>query len=299
MIKLGALGDFFLAQTAFEALRAHHAQDHLSLMTLPVLAGLAQRSGLFDEVLTDPRGRSLSDWLTVRRTLRSGRFDRVYDLQGQSRTRRYFYLLAPGPWPEWSGPVRWASHPDLYPNRQTRPAVERHRAQLAPFGINLGDHPRLDWLDTDIGGFGLPARFAVLFPGSAPHRPEKRWPAERYGALATALLAAGFQPVILGTKAETPIAEAIRKGCPQAVDLTGKTSLLDLAGLARHATVAIGNDTGPTHLAAALGTPTVALFGDDASAVQVSGARIHPLRRPTLAGITVDEVMAAVADAGA
>lgn len=291
VIKLGALGDFFLAQTAFQALRAHHRDDRLSLLTIPALAPLAQRSGLFDDVLEDPRGRSLLAYLAVRRRLRGGRFDRVYDLQGQARTERYFWLLAPGPWPEWSGPARGASHPDRYPGRKAMPAVERHAHQLRPFGIELPTVPDLSWLD---GGDTAPAPagpYALLIPGSAPHRPEKRWPADRYGALAQLLLREGLRPVIAGGKAESPLAATIRDRCPAALDLTGHTDLFGLAGLARHATVAVGNDTGPTHMAAALGTPTLALFIDQPTPIQVTGRRVLVHHRPDFTAMSAEGVM--------
>jgi ADP-heptose:LPS heptosyltransferase len=294
VIKLGALGDFFLAQTAFEALRAHHAGDRLTLLTIPALAGLARQSGLFDEVVVDRRRKKLEDWLAVRRVLRQGRFDRVYDLQGQTRTALYFYLLAPGPWPEWSGPGLLAAHCDYYPGRLFVPAVERHRDQLRHFGVELEPNPRLAWLDTDIARFGLTPRFALLFPGCSPSKPEKRWPAERYGELAKALSARGLQPVVAGGADETPLADAVRRVWPETVDVTGKTSVADLAGLARRAVLAVGNDTGPTHLAASVGTPTVALFGDTVSTVQVTGPRARLIVRRLVAEIPVDETVAAV-----
>lgn len=294
VIKLGALGDFFLAQTAFAGIRRHHAGDHLTLLTIPALAPLARQSGLFDAVLEDPRGRSPDAYRTLRSILREGRFDRVYDLQGQSRTERYFWLMAPGPWPEWSGPARGCSHPDRYPGRARLPAGERHARQLRPFGIELPEHPDLGWLDGERPADAPAGPYALLFPGSAPHRPEKRWPAERYGALAASLAARGLTPVVAGTAAETPLAAAIRAACPQAIDLTGRTSLAELAGLARHAAVAVGNDTGPTHLAAAVGTPTVALFVDQPTPIQVTGARVLVHHRPDFAAMDAAGVMEAV-----
>ncbi|NYZ14946.1 glycosyltransferase family 9 protein [Azospirillum sp. RWY-5-1] len=290
VIKLGALGDFFLAQTAFQAIRAHHRGDRLSLLTIPSLAPLARRSGLFDEVLEDPRGRSPLAYLAVRRLLRAGRFDRVYDLQGQTRTERYFWLIAPGPWPEWSGPARGASHSDRYPGRKSMPAVERHSRQLRAFGIELPPDPDLSWLDGE-AGLGPIEPYAMLIPGSAPHRPEKRWPAERYGALARLLLTEGLRPVIAGGKAEMPLAAAIHAVCPEAADLTGRTDLFGLAALARRAAVAVGNDTGPTHMAAALGTPTLALFVDQPTPIQVTGPHVLVHHRPDFATMTAEGVM--------
>ncbi|WP_448207359.1 glycosyltransferase family 9 protein [Azospirillum sp. sgz302134] len=294
IVKLGAFGDFFLAQTAFAAIRRHHAGDHLALLTLPSLAPLARLSGLFDEVLEDPRERSLGSYLRVRRLLRAGRFDRVYDLQAQPRTDRYFWLLAPGPWPEWSGTALGASHADRYPGRRKVPVLARYTRQLAPFGIVLDDTPDLSWLDADTSRFGIKAPYALLIPGSSPGRPDKRWPAERYGELATILAARGVTPVVLGTAIESELAQAIVAACPQAVDLTNRTSIPEIAGLARRAWAAVGNDTGPTHLVAAIGCPTVAVFSDASHPIHTNGPRVVIHHRPDFADMDVAGVVAAV-----
>ena len=69
----------------------------------------------------------------------------------------------------------------------------------------------------------------------------------------------GLTPVVLGTAPERPLARAI----PGAIDLTGRTDLAQLTSLARGARIAIGNDTGPMHLIAAAGCPSVVLFSRD------------------------------------
>lgn len=291
IIKLGALGDFFLAQTAFAALRALHRDDHVTLLTIPSLAAMARLSGLFDDVLEDPRGRTLGDWRRVRRMLRAGRFNRVYDLQAQSRTDRYHLLFFPGPWPEWSGTARFASHSDRYPGRRKTPVIERYARQLAPFGAVLPPHADLAWLDADVSAYGLAAEtYALLIPGSSPGRPDKRWPAESYGELALLLAARGLTPVVVGGPAEAPLAAAIRRICDQAADLTGRTDIPQLAGLARRAWAVAGNDTGPTHVAAAAGTATVGIFCDASNPIHLSGPRAVILHRSSF-----DEIDAALA----
>lgn len=280
IIKLGAFGDFFLAQTSFAAIRRHHAGDRLSLLTIPSLAPLARMSGLFDEVLEDPRERSLSAYLAVRQTLRAGRFDRVYDLQAQTRTDLYFRLFFPGPWPEWSGTAKGASHLDRYDGRRKVPALQRYARQLAPFGIVPDIAPDLGWLDADIAHFAIPAPFALLVPGSSPGRPDKRWPMRRYAEIAVALVQRGVTPVVIGTAIEADIARSIAELCPKIVDLTAKTSVPELGGLARRAWAAVGNDTGPTHLIAAVGCPTVAVFSDASNPIHSSGPRVIVHHRP-------------------
>lgn len=299
IIKLGAFGDFFLAQTAFAAIRRHHADDRLSLLTIPSLASLARLSGLFDEVLEDPRERSLSAHLAVRRQLRRGRFDRVYDLQAQPRTDRYFYLMAPGPWPEWSGTARGASHSDRYEGRRQVPVLERYARQLAPFGIRLDATADLSWLDADISRFGIAAPFALLIPGSSPGRPDKRWPMRRYAEVAVSLAARGVTPVVIGTGIEAELARSIVGLCPQTVDLTDRTSVPELGGLARRAWAAVGNDTGPTHLIASVGCPTVAVFCDASNPIHLAGPRVIIHHRPEFDAMDSVGVLAAVEQARA
>jgi ADP-heptose:LPS heptosyltransferase/O-antigen ligase len=292
VIKLGAFGDFFLAQTALEAIRRHHAGDGLVLLTIPALAPLARMSGLFDEVWEDPRRRSPAAYLAMGRRLRAGRFDRVYDLQCQRRTDIYFWMLAPGPWPAWSGTARGCSHPDRYPGRRRAPVTGRYARQLAPFGMTLAPFPDLGWLDADTGGFGLTGDYALLVPGASPRRPDKRWPAGHYGELARALAARGLRPVVLGTAEEAPLATAIVAACPEAVDLTGRTGAPDIGGLARRARLTVGNDTGPTHLAAAIGCPTVMVVSDASNPIHINGPRVAVHHRPDLAAIDVAGVLA-------
>ncbi|WP_051340077.1 glycosyltransferase family 9 protein [Azospirillum halopraeferens] len=294
VIKLGALGDFFLAQTAFRAIRRHHAGDRLTLLTIPSLAPLAERSGLFDAVWSDPRGRTPAAYLAMRRRLRAGRFARVYDLQCQSRTDRYFLLHVPGPWPEWSGTARGCSHPDRYPGRRKVPVIERYARQLRPFGITLDPWPDLSWLDADTGGFGLDGPYALLVPGSSPGRPDKRWPVDRYAELAQRLAERGIRPVVLGTAIETDLAAAITAACPATLDLTQRTGIAEIAGLAHRAVAAVGNDTGPTHLIAATGAPTVVLFSDASDPIHALGRRTVVHHVPDFADMDTAGVLAAV-----
>ena len=135
----------------------------------------------------------------------------------------------------------------------------------------------------------------MLIPGAAPHRPRKRWPAGRFGDIAVVLAARGQTPVIVGTAADAADAATIRATCPTAIDLTGRTSLLQLGHLLSQASIAIGNDTGPTHLAAALGIPTLALFSDDSNpALTAPRGHVTVLAAPDLADLPVGRVAAAL-----
>jgi ADP-heptose:LPS heptosyltransferase len=91
---------------------------------------------------------------------------------------------------------------------------------------------------------------------------------------------------------------AITETAPGARDLTGKTSFADIAALARRAAFCIGNDTGPTHLAAVAGCPTLALFGEDSDPALCAprGPRVAVLRRQPLASLPLADVQAALRD---
>jgi len=281
------------------AIRRHHPAAQITLLTSAGLAELGRRSGWFDRIEIDsrPSWLDLKGWLELRRRLRAGRFDRVYDLQSQDRTALYFRLFWPGKRPEWSGIARGASHPHRDPNRGRMHALDIHAAQLRIAGIADIPPPDLGWLDDPaIADLALPERFALLVPGSAPHRPDKRWPIARFAELATRLAAAGVTPVVLGAEAERDLAAAILAKAPSTRDLTGRTSLFTIGGLGRRAVAAIGNDTGPMHLAAMVGCPSVVLFSaaSDPARSAPRGARVAVLQRPDLAALPVDDVVAAL-----
>ena len=154
----------------------------------------------------------------------------------------------------------------------------------------------------------------ALCPG-AEYGPAKRWPAERFAALAARSVAAGASVWILGTEAERPAADRILAVAP-AVDLTGKTSLVDVVDLLSAARVAVVNDSGLMHVAAALAVPLVALFGSSSQTFtpplsararvferdldcRPCFARTCPLGHlECLNGIGVDRVFDAVRDLG-
>ena len=137
-----------------------------------------------------------------------------------------------------------------------------------------------------------PRPIVLLIPGSAAHRPEKRWPVEHYAALSEGLQARGFDIIIIGALQESALAHAIQRHTPRARDLTGRTDFAQIAALGARAALAVGNDTGPVHLIAAVGAPTIALFSS-ASDPALSGPRGHVtvFQAPDLKDVQVSTVL--------
>ncbi len=351
VLKLGALGNVVLSLAAFAAIRQHHPGARITLLTTAPYADWMAGAPWFDRVLIDPRPAwwDLPGVLRLRHMLRGGDFERVYDLQTSSRSSHYFRLFPRGERPEWSGIAPGCTHPDRDPDRDSIHDIDRQHGQLRQAGIADIPPPDLSWSRGDIARFALPRPFVLLVPGSAPHRPVKRWPAAHFGALATWLTRRGITPVVLGTAGERMLATAICAAetdagiiattanaqvaakraadptapasagfpglvtppspdsvtAPAAVtrDLTGQTGFGDLADLGRAAAMAIGNDTGPMHLLAATGCPSLVLFSGDSDPARCAprappgapGVRV--LRRDDLATLTPAEVIAEVATA--
>ena len=295
VIKLGALGDVVLAFAPFAAIRAHHPGDRVTLLTTAPFAGLCAASPWFDAVEIDARPSwwNLRGIFALRKRLR--RFDFVYDLQTSGRSGRYHRLRGMR---GWSGIARGASHPHDNPGRDRMHTSARQAEQLACAGIAAVPLPDLSWLKSY--GPVLQQPYALLVPGAALHRPAKRWPANRFAEIAAILSARGIRPVVVGSQAEAALATPVLLACPGALDLTGRTSLLELGGLASRAVIAIGNDTGPMHLAAAVGTPAVVLFSRDSdpgltAPVGPGPALVQVLRADDLADLPVASVAAGIA----
>ena len=298
VIKLGALGDIVLALGPFAAIRQHHPDAKITLLTTPAFEKFLKPSGYFDEIWTDTRPAlwQVVDWLNLRSQLRQGEFTRVYDMQTSDRSGWYFKLFRSQRRPEWSGIARDCSHPHANPDRDFMHSIERQDEQLAMAGIPAVPSADLSWVTAETTRFGLAEKFVLLVPGGAPHRLAKRWPADRYAGLARGLAGQNLQPVILGSSAEAALAQEILLACPVAKDLCGQTNLEDIAVLARDAAGAVGNDTGPVHILAASGCPTVVLFSaaSDPALTAPRGKAVVVLRRDDLAELLVESVAVAL-----
>ncbi len=298
VIRLGALGDLVLCFAAFQAIRNAHTKAEIALLTMPAFEGFAKKMPWFDRVIVDPRAPKwrADAWWRLARSTRRFKPTRVYDLQGKTRQTILYFLLG-GPFGrEWSGAAPYCSHPRLWPPVSGSHFTGFIKAQLERAGITLPETIDVSWLDGPLDAFQLPEKFALLIPGCAPNRLYKRWPAEKYAELANKLQEKGIGSAAIGTNADGYAIREIVSFAPHVIDLCGQTSLGQVAALARKAACVIGNDTGPTHLAAAVGGRTVALMSDKVDPLWSSpkGPRVTWLQGKPLSELSVDTVLNAL-----
>lgn len=304
VIKLSALGDFVLALSAMKKIRQVHAKAHITLLTTPPFEALAKVCPYFNAVDTGGRPTSLTDWIALRRRIKIATYDRVYDLQTSAHSNRIFQSLRPNP-PAWSGNAFGCALPHRNPLRDSMHTLERHADQLMYAGIwddaptepGSAPAPDLSWVlksaaaQRPTPGANRPRPYVMFMPGGASHRPEKRWPVERYSELASILYSRGFDIVIIGGPQEADLAHTIQRSAPRARDLTGRTDFASIALLGAKAALAIGNDTGPLHLAAAAGAPTIVLFSRVSDpALSAPRGQVAILRAENLADLPVAQV---------
>jgi len=296
VIKHGALGDIMIATAGFKAIRSQFPQANIVCLTGSGYATLLAQSPYFNEIWADrkPKLWERDALKRLKTMLRSQPWDYVFDLQTSTRSTAYQWLLSK-PWPIISNVSRFASHGYTDKTRHKKHALTNLQIQLGMLGIAVG-MPDISWLEQDVANLQPPYAYALLVPGGAAHRPEKRWPDEQYAALAQELAQQGITPVLIGTEAEQKALQAIANRVPKAVNLCGKTSIAQLATLARSASLAVGNDTGPMHVIAATGCPSTVIFSHASDPVRSApvGAQVSILREKRLSELSVDRVLASL-----
>ncbi|HEY0502693.1 MAG TPA: glycosyltransferase family 9 protein [Lysobacter sp.] len=289
VIRQGAFGDLLQADGALRAIRAHHPDARIALLVAPPYRRLMARCPHVDELILDERAPlvRVGANFALLRELRARDFDRVYDLQGSERTALYRRLM-----PDTR---QWFRKRN--PSGGETPDRVAYAHLLAQAGLPADvPEPDLSWVADDVDALLQAARlepgYIALVPGSAARHAHKRWPG--HAELARRLAALGHTVVVAPGPDEMELARSL----PCRV-LTGPEGPLDwfaLAGVLRRAAFVIGNDTGPTHLAAGLGVPGLALFGPHTRAARTGiGMRaFEAIEVPDLATLTVDAVLAAV-----
>ena len=268
IIKHGAFGDVIQTEGALRDIREPHAGDDIIVLTTPLYRRIFERCPWVDGVMVDqraPRWRLDQMWKLGQR-FKAEKFDMVYDLQNSSRTATYFRWFFQNT--NWSGTAPGCSHPHRAKNPKKIRTLDRLAGQLKDAGVPVRytRHPDVSWLADDVSGLlaeaGVTRPYIVLIPGSSARHPQKRWP--YYPALAKRLIDEGQEVVI----APGPDEQELAKKIP-GIKLHGPRGFInwfELAGLLKQAAFVVGNDTGPSHLAAHIGAPGLALFGPHTTA---------------------------------
>jgi len=260
------VGDMVMAQTLFSALRQVHPEAAVDVMAPawagPLLARMPEVRAWIDATFAPNAMEIVKRW-RVGRGL-AGRYDRAIVLQGSWKSALVPWFAGIRRRSGYRGEMRYGIVNDM----AAMPAeLKRHTAE-GFFRLAGGGGFRPPSLTVDaqnqarlLAANGL-ARggFAAFMPG-AEYGPAKRWPEEKYAELARKLLADGLPVVLLGSENDRPVTGEIARLAPGAIDLGGATRLVDAVDLLAAARVAVSNDSGLMHIAAAVGTPVVAVYG--------------------------------------
>jgi heptosyltransferase I len=270
LVRLGSLGDVVHAIPVAAALRARFPAARIDWMVDPRYVELVHLVPAIDAVVAVNPRRRWPQLVTTLRDLRQTRYDAAIDLQGLLKSA----ILARAAGAERTigfprGHLREAPARIFYSDTPDPGGavhvVHKNLALLAPLGIRdrtiefpiaRPQSPAVDRLEAAIGA----VPYALMTAGAG--WPNKCWPPERFGALAATLRdGQGLRSLVLWGPKEESRASAVVAASAGAAALAPPTTIAELVAIARAATVMIGGDTGPLHLAAAVGTPVVALFG--------------------------------------
>jgi len=260
VVRLSSLGDVALASAALASLKMAWPQARISMLVKPDYAPMLEGQPWIDEVIP------FNGLLDAVRRIRTGAFTHLLDLHS---TLRSWLLAASSGIPKRVRYRKAAIARRLFVyfgivSQELRAdTVERYLRALEPWGIRpeirlprLVPGPLRPGLALAVGSGTL----VGLHPGSK--WPTKRWPAPRFAELARRLSqATGARIVLVGTGQEAGICAEVAKAAPGCVDLAAQTSAADLLALMSRLSLFVTNDSGPMHLAAAAGVPTVAIFG--------------------------------------
>jgi ADP-heptose:LPS heptosyltransferase len=278
VLRANAIGDFLLALPALEALRAAYPTAEIVLLGKHWHRDfLMGRPGPVDRVVVVPPSRGVNnvsgmeeDPAELERffaAMRRERFDLALQLHGGGRNSNPFVLrlgarVTVGLRTPDAAPLdRWM--PYIYFQHETIRYLE---AVALAGAVPTTLEPRLAVTKADRAesytaypGSGDGRPIAAIHPGASD--PARRWPAEKFAAVGDALAEAGAEVVVTGTPDEAEVIAAVTEAMrARAANLCGRLSLGGLAGLLARSAVLVANDSGPRHLAQAVGTPTAAIY---------------------------------------
>ena len=302
IIKHGALGDIILAGPAMQAIRKHHKNDFIVCLTIDTYADTLEICPWIDKVIVDikPKWNDVKGWHRLRNLFLKYKFIKVYDLQTSYRSNIYFYFFFFLRAVVWSGIAYGSKYRHSNPKRKFMHTFDRHKDQLKLCGIKYDKIPDWKWLSKNYENRNLlPSKdFAIIVPGSSPHRIDKRWNKNSFSQLIKELSKLGIKSLLLGSKNEKEYIDSIinmldNKILLKPLNYAGKTNFKDIAYLSDKAKFAVGNDTGPMHLIASSGIMTIVLFGfdSDPNLCAPIGKRVEIIKEDNINSIQINDVM--------
>ncbi len=305
IIKPSALGDIVLALPALASLRASFPDARISWFIRPEYAPLlAGASGIDDVFLFDRKllgkwwynPKAFAALVRLIGRLRRAEFDLVIDMQGLLRTALFAWLARCkkrfGMKPSREFAALFYTH-EIGQDADSVHLIDYYQKIVSAAGasakaceFNLTPTSRaIDSVARLLTEHGVRSdRYAVFVPGSA--HVSKCWPVQNFAALADEITSRfDLSIIVIGTSAEKPLVRKLKSASNvQIADFAGLTDIPQLTALLNGAKVVVSNDTGPGHIAAALGVPVVIIFG------ATNPARISPYRRPnTVAAVEPDK----------
>lgn len=273
IILMGALGDLVRGFCLPAQLKARYPGLHISWLVEPRWRELVRQHDQIDSMLVFDRPRGIRALPVLHRELRKHPFDVTLDLQRHFKSG-LFSLLSGSPrrigfHPRNAKEFNWLFNNVHIPCFGESRSKLQHYLQFAaalgvdtegPLNFGLSARAKVKGLDTLAPS--LPHPYIVVVMGSS--WPSKDWHADGYrGLLAYVLHDMQLGVALVGDDSQKQIAEKISAGLAtdRLVNLTGRTSLTELTSLLGQAAAGLGPDSGPGHLAAAVGTPYVTLFG--------------------------------------
>ena len=271
IVRLGALGDIVHAIPAAAALRAALPDARIDWLVEARHRAILDLVTVLDRVVA-LEGRSIRGWADVVRRERQVRYDVAFDFQGLmksavlARASGAARVVGFSIWHlREKGARPFYSDTDDVAGDDAGHVIDKNLHLLRVVGIETS---RVEFPIADVASSALegirreigPGPFALINPGAA--WPNKRWPAARFGEVAAFLREVrGLPSVVLWGPGELPLAQAVVAASSGAARAAPPTEVPDLAALSRQAALMVSGDTGPLHIAAAVGTPVVALFG--------------------------------------
>jgi heptosyltransferase-1 len=273
IVRLGALGDVVHAIPAAAALRAALPDARIDWLVESKHRAMVELVTVIDRVLT-LEGRTIGGWIDAVRRLHQAPYDVALDFQGLMKSA--VFARASGArrvigFSLWH--LREKAARSLYSETdQAREATEHEehviQKNLHLLGVLGIETSRIEFPIGRIDSHALrdvqqamDARpFAMINPGGA--WPNKRWPPDRFGEVAAFLREVrGMRSIVLWGPGEQPLAQSVVDASSGAARLAPATDVGDLVALSRAAALMVSGDTGPLHIAAAVGTPAVAVYG--------------------------------------